>query len=54
MEEANVRVLHPYRKYIPSKAWFQFNDRMAKLNTFLVDFFRARWADRQAGRKQVR
>ncbi|KAG1681010.1 hypothetical protein FOA52_009970 [Chlamydomonas sp. UWO 241] len=54
MEEANLRVLHPYRKYIPSRAWFQFNDRMAKLNTFLIDFFRTRWADRKAGRRQGR
>jgi len=51
MEEANARVLHPYRKYLLTPAWFQFHTRMGKLNTFLINFFRTRWAERKAGRR---
>ena len=52
MEEANARVLRPYRKYLPTPAWFAFRSRMAKLNEFLIGFFRERWAARQAGVKR--
>lgn len=52
MEEANVRVLRPYRQYLPTPAWFEFRSRMAKLNKFLVNFFRERWNSR--GKKSTR
>lgn len=51
MEEANKRVLRPYRKYLPTPEWFRFRRRMATLNAFLVGLLRQRWADRQAGRQ---
>ena len=51
MEEANLRVLRPYRRFIPSPEWFHFRSRMGKLNKFLVDFFRRRWSSRKDGGK---
>ena len=41
MTEANQRVLRPYRMYLPLlPAWWQFRARMAKLNDFLITYFR--------------
>ena len=40
MEEANIRVLRPYRQYLPTPDWFRFRSRMRKLNDFLINFFR--------------
>ena len=40
MEEANLRVLRPYRRFLPIPEWFRFRSRMAKLNAFLINFFR--------------
>jgi hypothetical protein len=42
MEEANHRVLRPYRMYLPTPSWVRFRSRMAQLNKFLIDLFR--WA----------
>jgi hypothetical protein len=50
MEEANVRVLRPHRKYLPTPSWFRFRRNMAALNAYLVGVIRARWAERLAGR----
>ncbi|MEW5302059.1 MAG: hypothetical protein WDW36_004869 [Sanguina aurantia] len=52
MEEANLRVLRPHRKFLPTPSWFQFRSRMAKLNTFLIGYCRARWQARQARHAQ--
>jgi hypothetical protein len=52
MEEGNIRVLRPHRKYLPTPAWFAFRARMARLNAFLLNIVRGRWAARCAG--QVR
>jgi hypothetical protein len=49
MEESNVRVLRPHRKYLPTPSWFRYRARVAQLNAFLVGLLRARWAARQAG-----
>ncbi|KXZ46282.1 hypothetical protein GPECTOR_45g152 [Gonium pectorale] len=48
MNEANHRVLRPYRMYLPTPEWFRFRSRMAKLNSFLIDLFRRRWQARQS------
>ena len=40
MEEANLRVLRPYRRFLPIPEWFRFRSRMAKLNAYLINFFR--------------
>lgn len=41
MEEANRRVLRPYRSYLPIlPEWWRFRSRMAKLNNFLITYFR--------------
>jgi hypothetical protein len=50
MEEGNKRVLRPYRKYLPTPAWFSFKWRMSKLNSFLINLIRERWQARQAGK----
>eukprot|EP00879_Flechtneria_rotunda_P019652 GHRR01020649.1.p1 GENE.GHRR01020649.1~~GHRR01020649.1.p1 ORF type:complete len:480 (+),score=98.10 GHRR01020649.1:247-1686(+) len=49
MEEGNKRVLRPYRKYLPTPAWFSFKYKMAQLNSFLTHLIRDRWGARQAG-----
>lgn len=54
MEEANKRVLLPYRRFLPTPEWFQFRSRMAQLNTFLINFFRERWQARCKGIKRDR
>jgi len=46
MEEANARVLRPYRKYLPIPAWWAFRSRMAALNGYLVGLIRDRWRAR--------
>lgn len=46
MEEANTRVLRPYRKYLPTPSWFAFRARMAALNGYLVGLIRERWRAR--------
>lgn len=48
MNEANRRVLRPYRMYLPTPEWFRFSSRMGQLNGFLIDLFRRRWQARQA------
>jgi hypothetical protein len=41
MEEANRRVLRPWRMYLPLLPEFwKFRSRMTKLNTFLITYFR--------------
>jgi hypothetical protein len=41
MEEANRRVLRPYRKYLPLlPEWWHFRSRMAALDSFLVNYIR--------------
>lgn len=50
MEEANQRVLRPYRMYLPLlPAWWQFRSRMTQLNTYLINYFRQRWQARLKG-----
>mmetsp|Transcript_26506 Transcript_26506/g.67408 ORF Transcript_26506/g.67408 Transcript_26506/m.67408 type:complete len:518 (-) Transcript_26506:88-1641(-) len=50
MEEANKRVLRPYRMYLPLlPAWWQFRSRMARLNDYLITYFRQRWQARLKG-----
>ena len=46
MEEANRRSLRPWRKYLPSRAWLLYNQRMQRLNHFIVGIIRNRWAQR--------
>lgn len=36
MEEANHRVLRPYRSYLPTPEWWRFRSNMASLNKYLV------------------
>jgi hypothetical protein len=40
MEEANLRVLRPYRQYLPTPDWFTFRSCMGKLNAYLINLFR--------------
>jgi len=41
MEEANSRVLRPYRMYLPLlPEWWRFRSRMAALDSFLKNYFR--------------
>ncbi|GAX81794.1 hypothetical protein CEUSTIGMA_g9222.t1 [Chlamydomonas eustigma] len=54
MEEANLRVLRPYRQYIPTPDWFKFRSRMSQLNSFLINFFRERWQSRKQGVQRPR
>jgi len=50
MEEANRRVLRPYRMYLPIlPEWWRFHRRMRALNSFLINYFRDRWQARQKG-----
>jgi hypothetical protein len=51
MEEANVRVLRPHRKYLPTPGWFRFRKNMAALNAYLVGVVHERWAARKAGQR---
>jgi len=44
MEEANRRVLRPWRKYLPTPAWFAFRRRVRALDAYVVGLLRARWA----------
>ncbi|GFR53077.1 hypothetical protein Agub_g15775 [Astrephomene gubernaculifera] len=48
MNEANHRVLRPYRMYLPTPEWFRFRSRMGQLNSFLINLFRRRWQARQS------
>eukprot|EP00878_Enallax_costatus_P010688 GHUV01011164.1.p1 GENE.GHUV01011164.1~~GHUV01011164.1.p1 ORF type:complete len:444 (+),score=85.72 GHUV01011164.1:334-1665(+) len=49
MEEGNQRVLRPYRKYLPTPAWFTFKHKMSQLNSYLINLIRSRWQARQRG-----
>lgn len=49
MEEANLRVLAPWREYLPTPAWWTFNSRMRRLNSYILGLLRKRWAARQNG-----
>jgi cytochrome P450 len=46
MEEANKRVLLPYRKWLPTPDWWSFRSRMRALNGYLVGVIRDRWRAR--------
>lgn len=46
MEEANKRVLLPYRKWLPTPAWWSFRSQMRALNGYLVGLIRERWRAR--------
>nr|QKY15332.1 cytochrome P450 (CYP746A1) [Polytomella parva] len=54
MEEANRRVLRPYRKYLPIPEWFRFRSLVSQLNTYLINYFRQRWQERISGAKSAR
>lgn len=41
MEEANHRVLRPYRQWLPTPDWFKFRSRMGQLNAYLINLFRS-------------
>ncbi len=49
MEEANRRVLSPWREWLPSPAWWLFSSRMRRLNSYIIALLRKRWAARRAG-----
>lgn len=51
MEEANRRVLAPWRSWLPTPATFQFASRMKCLNSFILQLLRKRWAARVAGQR---
>ncbi len=44
--EANIRVWHPYRGYLPTPAARRYTATVQKLNDFVSDFIRRRWARR--------
>ena len=43
MTEANHRVLRPYRRFLPTPAWFRFRNNVGRLNAYLINLFRERW-----------
>lgn len=47
MEESNLRVLRPWRLYIPSMEWFRYRQRVHQLNQYLTGLIRDRWSKRQ-------
>lgn len=49
MEEANLRVLAPWREYLPTPAWWLFNSRMRHLNSYILGLLRKRWSVRRSG-----
>lgn len=49
MEESNLRVLRPWRHYIPGPAWYSFRVRMRKLDSYICAILRARWQGRLKG-----
>ena len=49
MEEAIRRVLAPWRSWLPTPATFLFASRMRRLNSFILQLLRKRWAARVAG-----
>jgi hypothetical protein len=49
MEEANLRVLAPWREYLPTPARWTFNSRMRRLNSYILGLLRKRWAAHQSG-----
>jgi hypothetical protein len=49
MEENNLRVLRPWRHWLPSPSWFQYASRMRRLNSYIIGIMRERWAARAAG-----
>jgi Cytochrome P450 len=49
MEEANVRVLAPWREYLPTPTWWQFNSRMRSLNSYILGLLRKRWVAHCSG-----
>jgi len=51
MEEANRRVLAPWRRYLFFlPAFWRYERRLAQLNAYLTRIIRQRWADLEAGR----
>lgn len=54
MEEANLRVLRPYRMYLPTPSWWDFRARIKRLNLFLISYMRTRWEERKAGKARER
>ena len=49
MEENNIRVLRPWRPYLPLPSTFAYQRCVARLNAYLTGLIRRRWAARQAG-----
>lgn len=50
MEESNHRVLSPWRKLYPTTVW-QYNSRVQRLNSYLINILRERRAARAAGKE---
>lgn len=50
MEEANRRVLSPWRTWLPTPASVRFNRRMDRLNSFIISLLRRRWRRQAAGK----
>jgi hypothetical protein len=46
IDECNDRIWYPHRSYIPTPAWFEHNRTVAKLNKYLEDKVRTRWAEK--------
>ena len=47
MAESYLRSLRPWRLYLPTRSWFQYNSRMAELDGYLKNCLRERWTHRQ-------
>lgn len=47
VQEGNLRTWHPYRMYLPTPGWFQFQRDVATLNNYVTSLIEARWKLRQ-------
>jgi len=45
MEECNKRVIHRWRMYVPTASWFQQEQRLRKLNSFIKTVVQKRWTE---------
>jgi len=51
MTENNLRVLKPWRRYIPSVSQLQHKAKVRRLNSYIKHLIHTRWAEKQQSSK---
>lgn len=49
MEESNLRVLAPWRAWLPTPSWFSYKSRIRRLNSFIISLLRKRYSAKAIG-----